>query len=105
MSRSRQLLVAAAGLILAGTAVILNAPTASASCAKDISTSDTYTKISSAGCTTEARIKKVINGSVVTTDGNVAFPGYQSAASDSRGYIYGNYVRWQDGSWTSWKSV
>ena len=90
---------------LSAGGLIASAPRAEAACSKEISTSINFTRATGSGCGARARIKKVINGAIVTTDGNAAASGFPSVASDSRGYSYGNHVRWNDGGWGSWKTL
>jgi hypothetical protein len=94
-----------AAVALAAVTSVVYAPVAHAACPKTIETSSYYTNTKSSGCGTQAPIKKVVNGAIVTVDGNQVSTGKWSYASHSGGYLYGNYARWLDDGWTAWQTL
>lgn len=92
-------------VVVGAGAMLSSAPRAVASCDKSIDSTTTFTRTRSMGCGSQAKITKVINGAIISTEGNAAYEGANSVASDSRGYLYGNYARWRDGTWGSWKTL
>lgn len=94
-------------VVILGSTMILTAPIASASCQARASKTSTSTTVEIGSCyEAQGRIKRVVNGSILTYDSAIAsVAGQPKTVSASNGYLYGNYYRQRDLSgWTGFMS-